>query len=122
VADDTSFEIEIEGGCVPDYYFFNFFFYNKVKSVFDLGYLRMKRKNQGTLLIVVGFFLSGVCPYNSLGNWWVEVVIFYPEIDLSGFWLMWLLRYGFLVIILAVIGIYFIVVGIRFRKWSRDDE
>ena len=81
----------------------------------------MRRKNQGTILLVVGILLSIFYPISSVSNVYSSYGPSVPS-EPIGYWIQWFWMYGLLTIIVAIIGLYFVVVGYRFRKWSREDE
>ncbi len=81
----------------------------------------MRRKNQGTLLIVVGVMLIIFFPVSSVSNGIGSIGLFFPYDPLS-YWMIWLIQYGVLSIIMGIIGVYFIVTGYRYRKWYREVE
>jgi len=80
----------------------------------------MRKRTIGTIYLIVGLILSIFYPITSVSN---VVTSYGPSVpsDPLAYWIEWFWKYGLLTIILAIIGVYFVVIGFRFRKWSRED-
>jgi len=81
----------------------------------------MRRKTLGTIYLVIGLFLSIYHPIFSVLTNKVYAIGFYVPLNPLAYWSAWMWEYGLLAIVLAVIGVYFLIIGYRYVKSSAED-
>ena len=81
----------------------------------------MRQKAIGLTLLIFGFYLVLLNPIFSMLFNQVYTIGFYVPLEPLVYWGEWLLRYGWLTILLAVIGVYFLIIGYRYVKSSAED-
>ncbi|MBA7623207.1 hypothetical protein ES703_30600 [subsurface metagenome] len=70
--------------------------------------------------MIIGIYLSIINPIFSMLNCRIYTIGYYRPLSPLEYWSEWLWKYGFLVIILAGIGIYLIKIGYRIIKSTKD--
>ena len=80
----------------------------------------MRKRTIGTIYLVVGIILSIFYPITSVANGISSIGIKAPS-DPLDYWIEWLWKFGLLTIILAIIGVYFVIFGYRCRKYFPKD-
>jgi len=80
----------------------------------------MRERTQGKIYIIVGFYLTIINPISSVSYAISMIGAFVPYDPLS-YWIEWLLMYGMLAIVLAVVGVYLIKIGYDVIKKSKKD-
>ena len=109
-------------GCVPEFLLHSFFFFQigfstiKLKVFLSYLLLVMRKRTVGTIYLVIGLILSIFYPITSVSNVYSSYGPSVPS-DPLGYWVQWFWMYGLLTIILAIIGVYFVIFGYRCRKY-----
>lgn len=80
----------------------------------------MREKTQGKIYIIVGFYLTIINPISSL-SFAISRIGAFVLYDPLSYWIEWLLMYGMLAIVLAVVGVYLIKIGYGVIKKSKKD-
>ena len=81
----------------------------------------MREKTLGIIYIIVGIYLGIFNPIMSMIFNQVYSIGFYVPIGPLTYWGQWFFLYGWYTVLLAVLGVYLIIIGYRYLKKSPND-
>ena len=77
----------------------------------------MRKRTVGTIYLVIGIFLSILNPIITVSNGIGYSIGQFSHWDPLAYWIMWFWQQCVLMIVLAIMGVYFVIFGYRSRKY-----